>query len=227
MKSIRPVATIHNGFCEKFGIPRQSGMVKGCLSKIVLEPEFRTAEAVRGLEGFSHIWLIWGFSKVGEERPFSATVRPPRLGGNTRVGVFASRSPFRPNTLAISAVRLLKVETEAADGPILVVEGADLLDGTPIYDIKPYIPYADSIPEASDGYTVDTRNHRLETVIPETLADMLPEEVRGEVLELLALDPRTSYVDDPKRIWGMSYGGWNINFTVEENKLTVTEITAL
>lgn len=217
---IKPIAHINTDFKEKFGIPRQSGLVEALRASIVFEPEYRVPDAVRGLEEFSHIWLLWEFSRAHREN-WSPTVRPPRLGGNKRVGVFATRSPFRPNALGLSAVRLEGVET---DGPVLYVSGADLLDGTPIYDIKPYLPYADAIPGASGGFT-DQMARRLLTVdcSPELLTK-LPPEKREALLAVLAQDPRPSYQSDPERVYGMAFAGAEIRFTVEGGTLTVRGI---
>lgn len=213
-----PIAYIKSPFHEKFGIPRQSGLVPEIRAKIVFEPEYAVPEALRGLEGYSHIWLIWGFHKA-ERDTWSPTVRPPRLGGNKRVGVFATRSPFRPNSIGLSVVRLEKTE-----GCTLHVKGADLLDGTPIYDIKPYLPHIDSIPDALSGFAGDAALHRLEVVIPEDLLNIIPENSREAVKEILAQDPRPAYQHDPQREYGFSFDNMEIKFKVEENILTVTNI---
>lgn len=218
------VAYIHTDFPSKFGIPRQSGLVEGLMGKIVFEPPFRSPEAVRGLEQFSHIWLLWGFSQAGEG---GLTVRPPRLGGNTRLGVFATRSPFRPNNIGLSSVRLLEIRREPSLGPVLLVEGADLLDGTPIYDIKPYLPYTDSHPDASEGYTARTREHALRVEFPPELLSKYPEEKRGAAVSLLSQDPRPGYSREPGRVYGMPFAGYDIRFTVEGDTLRVVEIVAL
>ena len=220
---IKPIAYISTDFREKFGIPRQGALAAGCTGEIVFEKEFRSAEAVRGLEEFSHIWLLWDFSKAhtGE---FSPTVRPPRLGGNTRVGVFASRSPFRPNSIGLSAVRLERIEITPDRGPILYVSGVDLLDGTPIYDIKPYIPYADSIAAATDGYTGETKDYRLNVVFPQELLALISESKRDSLIGILSLDPRTSYNHDPEKVWGMSFRDSNIRFQVCGDTLTVVGV---
>lgn len=223
--SVCPIAYIRTGFTEKFGLPRQGGLAPSLKGEIVFTPEFSRSDAVRGLTAFSHIWLIWGFHAAQKpaEKGWSATVRPPRLGGNTRVGVFATRSPFRPNPLGLSCVRL---EAVFPDEPQvrLRVSGVDLLDGTPIYDIKPYIPAADSVPDASAGYTAETVRHLLDVQIPEPLLAVLPEQLRDAVREILRLDPRPGYADDPERIYGVSYAGFDIRFTVSENHLKVCEI---
>lgn len=221
--TITPIAYLRSPFCEKFGIPRQSRLAESIPATVEFAPGYRSAEAVRGLDAFSHIWLIWGFSEAQWEGNF--TVRPPRLGGNTRIGVFASRSPFRPNSLGISAVRLLSVEMTADRGPVLHVLGADLLDGTPIYDIKPYIPYADRIPEATDGYTASTKSHRLSVEIPPEVTDGIAGDTLAQIRQLLEIDPRVSYDSDPAKVWGMAYERYNVRFTVAGNIATVVEIT--
>ncbi|MCQ2453634.1 MAG: tRNA (N6-threonylcarbamoyladenosine(37)-N6)-methyltransferase TrmO [Clostridia bacterium] len=220
---LHPIAYIHTDFKQKFGIPRQSGLVSELQAYIVFEPEFRRVEAVRGLEGFSHLWLIWEFSKtrVSEFRP---TVRPPRLGGNTRVGVFASRAPYRPNGLGLSCVKLTGIDLDAPEAPVLTVSGADLLDGTPIYDIKPYIPVADCHPEASEGYTAETRTHRLQVVFPQELLDKVPTEKRSALKGVLACDPRPGYEDAPETVYGLSFAGMDVGFRVENGILTVTRV---
>lgn len=221
---IEPIAYIRSDFPEKFGIPRQSGLAR---TRAVIEftPSYRRADAVRGLEEFSFIWLIWGFSANRTDRP-KATVRPPRLGGNTRIGVFASRSPFRPNGLGLSSVRLVSVSTGKGteEGPVLVVEGADLMDGTPIYDIKPYIPYADSHPDAAGGFTDRVPRELLTVIFPDDLLALIPAEKQEGLLDLLAQDPRPSYQHDPDRIYGLAYAGYNIKFQVADNKLTVASV---
>ncbi|MBO7711082.1 MAG: tRNA (N6-threonylcarbamoyladenosine(37)-N6)-methyltransferase TrmO [Lachnospiraceae bacterium] len=221
---IRPIARIHSDLPEKFGIPRQSGLVPSLSASVVFEPAFADADAVRGLENFSHIWLIWEFSGAGESRKL--TVRPPRLGGNERVGVFATRSPFRPNPLGLSCVRLTKIEYDPEKGPVLRVAGADLMDGTPIYDIKPYLPYADCISDAW-GSLPEADTRRLQVNFPEELAGKLPEEKRQAALGILEQDPRPAYHDDPERIYGVSFAGHNIRFRVKNDVLTVTEVDCL
>ncbi len=218
------VAYIRTDFPSKFGIPRQSGLVEGLTGKIVFEPPFRSPEAVRGLEQFSHIWLLWGFSQAKEG---GLTVRPPRLGGNTRLGVFATRSPFRPNNIGLSSVRLLAIRRDPSLGPVLLVEGADLLDGTPIYDIKPYLPYTDSHPDASEGYTARTRGHALQVEFPPALLSKYPEEKRRAAVSLLSQDPRPGYSHDPSRIYGMPFAGYDIRFTVEGDTLRVADVVEL
>lgn len=220
---IHPIAHIQSDFKEKFGIPRQSGLVEALRASIIFTPPYRVPDAVRGLEEFSHIWLVWEFSQARREG-WSPTVRPPRLGGNMRLGVFATRSPFRPNALGLSAVRLESVETDASLGPVLHVSGADLLDGTPIYDIKPYIPYADAIPSASGGFVDRVERKRLEVQCPQALLELIPPEKREALLAVLAQDPRPSYQLDPGRVYGMAFADWQVRFTVEGERLVVGEI---
>ena len=221
--TVHVIARIHSDFSTKFGIPRQSGLVDAPRSTVIFEPEFRSSEAVRGLEGFSHIWLLWQFSRAVRDG-WSPTVRPPRLGGNRRLGVFASRSPFRPNPIGLSAVRLVGVELGGGDGPLLHVAGADLMDGTPIYDIKPYIPYADAHPEATGGFTDAVPRRTLAVDCPPPLLEAVPAEKRGALLGVLAEDPRPSYQNDPRRVYGMSFAGVDVRFTVEGDRLTVREV---
>ena len=221
---ITPIAYIHSDLKEKFGIPRQSGLVESLRAEVVFAPAYRVAEAVRGLEDFSHIWLIWEFSQARRET-WSPTVRPPRLGGNRRVGVFATRSPFRPNSLGLSAVRLERVEADTPQGPVLHVSGADLLDGTPIYDVKPYIPYADAIPGASGGFTDRVDRVLLAVECPPEMLERVPPEKREALLALLAQDPRPSYQDDPGRVYGMAFAEVQVRFTASGGKLRVVEIT--
>ena len=216
------IANIHSDFPTKFGIPRQSGLVEELTAKIVFTPDYRAPEAVRGLEDFSHIWLIWQFSKAVREH-WSPTVRPPRLGGNTRMGVFATRSPFRPNAIGLSCVRLLKVEPNTPEGPVLTVAGADLMDGTPILDIKPYIPYADCQPEATGGFTDTSGDFLLKVEFPPELLSMVPEDRREALIGVLRHDPRPSYQRKPERVYGMEFAGWNIRFRVEGDILLVVD----
>lgn len=222
---IRPIAYIHNDLTTKFGVPRQSGLARSLVSKIIFEPEYRIGDALRGITDFSHIWLIWGFSESRRD-DWSPTVRPPRLGGNTRVGVFATRSPFRPNSLALSCVKLERIEHSDEDGDVLVVSGADLMNGTPIYDIKPYLPYADSITDATGGFAPDG-GKRLEVVIDDKTISVLPESKRESLLEILARDPRPQYHDDPARVYGMEFGGYEIKFSVDNENLKVLSIEKL
>lgn len=216
------IANIHSDFPTKFGIPRQSGLVEELTAKIVFTPDYRAPEAVRGLEDFSHIWLIWQFSKAVREH-WSPTVRPPRLGGNTRMGVFATRSPFRPNAIGLSCVRLLKVEPNTPEGPVLTVAGADLMDGTPILDIKPYIPYADCQMEATGGFTDTAGEFLLKVEFPPELLSMVPEDRREALIGVLRHDPRPSYQRKPERVYGMEFAGWNIRFRVEGDILLVVD----
>ncbi len=223
-QQLKIIARIHTDFPEKFGIPRQSGLVKGLKGKIVFEPEYRNPDAIRGMEDFSHLWLIWGFSKA-VRKEWSATVAPPRLGGRVRMGVFATRSPYRPNAIGLSSVRLEAIQLDEKIGPVITVSGIDMLDGTPIYDIKPYLPYADSHPEAKGGFGAAVKKHKLHVLFPEDLLKLVEEEERLNIIEILEQDPRTAYIHDDDRIWGVSYGGYNIRFKVEGQELTVCEVT--
>lgn len=217
------IARIHSDFPEKFGIPRQSGLVEELQAELVFEPAYRVAEAVRGLEGFSHLWLIWQFSAAVRES-WSPTVRPPRLGGNKRMGVFATRSPFRPNPIGLSCVRLVKIRQDAALGPVLTVAGADLMDGTPIFDIKPYLPHADCRPEATGGFAAPLVEKALQVACAETLLNQLPQPKRAALLGILAQDPRPAYQEDAARIYGFSFAGFEVRFTVAGTLLTVQDI---
>ncbi len=221
--SIRPIAHMHSDFATKFGIPRQSGLAQALRSTIVFEPEFRNPDALRGIEGFSHLWIIWQFSEAVRS-DWSPTVRPPRLGGNTRMGVFATRSPFRPNHLGLSCVRLLGVEETAEYGTVIHVGGADLMDGTPIFDIKPYVPYADSHPDAVGGFTDTAGDFLLEVDFPAPLLEQLPQNKRQAAQEVLSHDPRPSYQRKPGRVYGLTFAGFDIRFTVDEKLLTVVDI---
>ena len=223
LHEMKVVARIKSEFREKFGIPRQSGLVEALRAELVFEPEFRNADALRGLEGFSHIWLIWQFSQA-VRADWSPTVRPPRLGGNTRLGVFATRSPFRPNPIGLSCVRLEGLRQDPSLGTVLVVSGADLLDGTPIYDIKPYLPYADAHPEAVGGFAAAAPVAKLKVLIPEALNAAMPAERLEALRGVLALDPRPSYQNDPERVYGMRFAAYNVRFTVDETTLTVHSI---
>lgn len=223
--NIKPIAHIQTDFPTKFGVPRQSGIIESLKGRIVFEPEYRNAEAVRGLEEFSHIWLLWEFSEAVRE-DWSPTVRPPRLGGNVRKGVFATRSPFRPNPIGLSSVKLDKVEIDPKLGPVLHVSGADLMDGTPIYDIKPYIAYTDSHPDAVSGFATKPAEYLLEVDFPEDLLQQVPENQRESLIEVLAHDPRPQYHDDPERVYGMAFGRMEVKFKVVQQKLTILEITA-
>ena len=219
---MEPIAHIRTDFATKFGVPRQAGLVDTLRATIVFEPPYREVEALRGIEGFSHLWLIWEFSQcVG--KPWSPTVRPPRLGGNTRMGVFATRSPFRPNPIGLSCVKLAGVEV-TGEGPVLHVLGADLMDGTPIYDIKPYVPYADCHPQAVGGFASEAPQATLRVEIPPQLLARVPEKRREALTQVLALDPRPSYREDGERVYGFGFGGLEVRFTVRDGVLRVEEI---
>ena len=220
--SIQAIARMKSDFPTKFGIPRQSGLVDALESTIVFEPEFRNADALRGIEGFSHLWLIWQFSQAVRQG-WSPTVRPPRLGGNVRMGVFATRSPFRPNNLGLSCVRLLGVEETREYGTVLHVGGADLMDGTPIFDIKPYIPYGDAKPDALGGFTQGAGDFLLTVDFPSSLLERIPQNKRDALIGVLSHDPRPAYQADPERVYGLTFGGWNVRFRVRENVLTVVD----
>ena len=221
--NIQVIAKMRSDFPTKFGIPRQSGLVEELESTIVFEPEFRNPDALRGIEGYSHLWLIWQFSQAVRQ-DWSPTVRPPRLGGNTRMGVFATRSPFRPNHLGLSCVRLLGVDHTESEGTVIHVAGADLMDGTPIVDIKPYIPYSDSFPNAAGGFTDTAEDFILEVEFPEELLMKLPENKRKAAIGVLSHDPRPSYQRKPDRVYGLGFAGFDIRFTVKEKVLTVCDV---
>ena len=224
---MRIIAHIRTDFPTKFGIPRQSGLVEELIGRVVFEEQYRVPEAFRGLEGFSHIWLIWQFSEAVRD-DWSPTVKPPRLGGNRRMGVFATRSPFRPNPIGLSCVKLEKIDYDVPDGPALVVRGADLMDGTPIYDIKPYLPYADSHPEATDGFTGAVTFETLAVDFPPTLLELLPENRREAAVKLLMQDPRPGYKrSDEARRYGVSFAGYDLRFTVQDGVLHVCEVVPL
>lgn len=220
---IRPIARMRSDFAEKFGIPRQSGLVQQLRSTIVFEPEFRNPDALRGLEDFSRLWIIWQFSQ-NLRQEWSATVRPPRLGGNTRMGVFATRSPFRPNNLGLSCVTILGIEDTPELGTVIHVGGADLMDGTPIFDIKPYIPYADAFPEAKGGFTDTAGEFLLDVDFPPELLQKLPADKREAAIGVLSHDPRPSYQKDSSRIYGITFAAYDIRFSVKAQKLTVVEV---
>ena len=220
---IKPIARIHTDFSEKFGVPRQAGLAPSLTGKIVFEPEYRNVRAVKELDGFSHIWLIWEFSQCSDSK-FSPTVRPPRLGGNRRVGVFASRSPFRPNRLGLSCVKIEKIETGGENAPIITVSGVDMTDGTQIYDIKPYIPIADCIPTASEGYTAQTKKYKISVNCDEKILSIIPENKRQALFELLSNDPRPAYNDEEGKEYGVTFAGFNIRFKYENNSLSITQI---
>lgn len=220
---IHPIARMKSDFSTKFGIPRQSGLVDELRSTIVFEPEFRNPDTLRGLEGFSHLWIIWQFSEAVRE-DWSPTVRPPRLGGNTRLGVFATRSPFRPNSLGLSCVKLLGVEHTSDCGTVIHVAGADLMDGTPIFDIKPYIPYADCKQDALGGFTETADAYLLKVDFPEELRNKLPEDKRQAAVAVLSHDPRPSYQRKPDRVYGLEFAGFDIQFQVEDDTLHVIAV---
>ena len=224
--TIKPIARMHSDFPTKFGIPRQSGLVQELRSTIVFEPEYRNDDALRGIEDFSHLWIIWQFSEAVREE-WSPTVRPPRLGGNTRMGVFATRSPFRPNNLGLSCVKLLGVEKTEHFGTVLHVGGADLMDGTPIFDIKPYIPYSDCHTDAAGGFTDTAGDFLLEVIFPDDLLTKLPQDKREAAIGVLSHDPRPSYQRKPGRIYGLTFAGFDIRFTVENDTLKVVEVNKL
>lgn len=218
--TITPIAHMHSDFPSKFGIPRQSGLAPSLQSTIIFEPQFRNPDALRGLEGFSHLWIIWQFSEAVRNN-WSPTVRPPRLGGNTRMGVFATRSPFRPNHLGLSCVSILGIEHTAQNGTVIHVGGGDLMDGTPIIDIKPYIPYSDSHPDALGGFTTYAEDFLLEVDFPAVQLNKVPVEKQNAMKEILAHDPRPSYQNSPERVYGLTFGGCNLRFTVEGRTLHV------
>lgn len=225
MFSLQVIARARNGFTDKFGVPRQSGRASAVVTRIVFEPDYRIAEALRGIEHFSHLWLLWGFSanKISDTS-FSPTVRPPRLGGNKRLGVFATRSPFRPNPIGLSSVRLLEVKKTSDEGIVLLVEGADMMDGTPIYDIKPYVPYTDIHTDATGSFAEDNRDYHLEVDFPEHLQQGLSALLVEQLVQILADDPRPAYQQDEERIYGLSYDGYNLHFRVEGTTLYVVDI---
>ena len=225
-RPMRIIARVRTDFPEKFGIPRQSGILDMLEATVVFEPEYRNADAVRGLEGFSHLWLIWKFSEAVTE-DWSPTVRPPRLGGNTRLGVFATRAPYRPNPIGLSSVKLLAIEKTADMGTVLRISGADLMDGTPIYDIKPYLPYTDCHTDAMGGFAEPLREYELDAVIPDDMLIRIPEKKRAALIEILKNDPRPGYQRDPERVYKMSFAGFTVSFTVTDNTLTVKNIAEL
>ena len=222
--TLKTIAYIHTDFPAKFGIPRQSGLVDA-KGQIVLEAEYRSMDAVRELEQYSHLWLIWGFS-ANKNSDWRATVRPPRLGGNVRMGVFATRSPYRPNPLGLSCVEFIGIEQTETEGTVIVVAGADMLDNTPIYDIKPYIPYADSHPDAKGGFAADKPAESLRVEISDALLSKLPEQKRGSLISVLAQDPRPAYQNDPERIYGLCFAGFDLHFVVKDDVLTVLDLSS-
>lgn len=221
--SMKVIARIHSDFSSKFGVPRQSGLVDALEATVVFEPEYRNADALRGMEGFSHLWLVWVFDKAARST-WSPTVRPPRLGGNERMGVFATRSPFRPNPIALSCVRLAGVEHTKEYGTVLRIRGADLMDGTPILDIKPYIPYADCHPDAIGGFAAAPAGETLEVVIPQEILEKIPESRREALRGVLAQDPRPHYHDDPARVYGFGFARLEVKFSVDGGVLTVVDV---
>lgn len=223
MPALEIIARIRSDFPEKFGVPRQSGMTDKLISKIVFEQPYRVPEAIRGLEGFSHIWIIWKFS-LFEREGWSPTVRPPRLGGNKRVGVFATRSPNRPNPIGLSCTEIDRIEYGTPEGPVIYVKGADMVDGTPIYDIKPYLPMADMKPDARAGFAGEFTDYSLEVEMADELVSIIPSEKREGLLKALSLDPRPSYQDDEQREYGLLFAGYNVKFRVKEKTLTVVSV---
>lgn len=217
-----PIAKIQTVFPEKFGIPRQSGLTEA-KARITFELEYRVKEAFRGLEEYSHIWVLWGFSGIGD-RKWSPTVRPPRLGGNTRMGVFATRSPFRPNPIGLSCLELVGIDWDSKEAPVLIVKGADMMDGTPIYDIKPYLTYVDSYPNARAGFAGKVEEYRLHIVYEERCEERLNSEEKKVLTQILEQDPRPAYQNDPERIYGMGYAGYEVKFRVDKNNIIVTDI---
>lgn len=228
MQEMNVIARIQNDYVSKFGIPRQSGIVESLLSKIVFEPEYRNPDALRGLEGFSHLWLIWEFSenvgKGSKNTNWSPTVRPPRLGGNTRMGVFATRSPFRPNPIGLSCVKLERIELHTEDGPVLYVSGADMMTQTPIYDIKPYLPHSDMKSDATGGFAKELQDYILHVTDEGKELEKIPKNKRDSLIQILEQDPRPSYQNDPERIYGMSFAGFEVKFKVDENGLNIIHI---
>ena len=221
---MKPIAHIYTDFKTKFGLPRQSGLVEEITGKIIFEKQYSIPEAFKGLEDFSHIWLLWEFSQADNESCWRPTVRPPLLGGNKRMGVFATRSPFRPNNIGLSCVKLEKIDYESPDAPVLHVSGIDMMDGTPIVDIKPYVPVADCKTDATDGFTQYTKDYSLAVNFSDELLCILPEEKREGAKQMLSLDPRPSYITDEERVFGVEYAGFDIRFKVKENILTVCDV---
>ena len=219
---LTPIAHIRTDFGSKFGVPRQSGVVEELRARIVFEPAYRNPDALRGLEDFSHLWILWHFSEVKQEG-WSPTVRPPRLGGNTRMGVFATRSPYRPNPIGLSAVKIVGVDLHTPEGPVITVAGADLMDGTPIFDLKPYLAYADSHPDAKGGFVEGLTDRSVRVDCDPALLNGLPEGTRKSLLAVLAHDPRPTYQNDPERVYGMEFAGHNVRFTVADGVLKVVE----
>ena len=222
-RTLKIIAHIRTDFPTKFGVPRQSGLVEELVGEIIFEPEFRQPEAFMGLEEYSHLWLLWDFSEVKKEN-WSATVCPPRLGGKEKRGVFATRSPFRPNPIGLSCVKLLRIVTEGEDAPKLIVAGADLMDGTPIYDVKPYLPYADSIPDALGGFGQEHSKDGIQVDFPSKLLERIPEGKKDALLAVLAQDPRAAYHKQPDYVYGMAFAGFDVRFTVADGVLRVTDV---
>lgn len=220
---LKIIARVYNDFSSKFGLPRQSGLSDSIESKIIFEPEYRNSDSVRGLEEFSHLWLLWLFSD-GKHQGWSPTVRPPRLGGNVRMGVFATRSPNRPNPVGLSAVRLKGIVRHHEYGNVLIVSGTDMMNNTPVIDIKPYLPYTDSITDANGGFTDRLGQHRLQVAFPDAMLDMIPAEKRKTLLDILQYDPRPAYQEDNERVYGLTYAGFNVRFTIDGNKITICEV---
>ncbi len=226
MNDLKVIARIKSDFSSKFGIPRQSGLVDELEATIIFEPEYRNPDALRGIEEYSHLWLLWQFSECAD-KDWTPTVRPPRLGGNKRMGVFATRSPFRPNPIGLSSVKLIRVEKTDKFSCVLHVSGADLLDGTPIYDIKPYLPYVDSHPEASNGFALNEKGGSLSVEFADELISKIPQDKQKALKAVLAQDPRPGYQNEPERIYGIEFAGFNVRFTVKTDKLTVVEINKI
>ena len=222
-RTLKIIGRIRTDFPTKFGVPRQSGLVEELVGEVIFEPRFRQPEALMGLEEYSHLWLLWDFSEVKKEN-WSATVHPPRLGGKEKRGVFATRSPFRPNPIGLSCVKLLKIVLEGEDAPKLLVAGADIMDGTPIYDVKPYLPYADAFPEARGGFGQEHCKDGIRVDFPAPLLERLPEEKRAAAVAVLAQDPRAAYHKEPDYVYGMAFAGWDIRFVIEEGALKVTDV---
>lgn len=220
---IKPIGYIKNAFPTKFGLPRQSGLCKSIVSTLVFEPEYRVAEALKGLDGYSHVWVIWGFSQH-TNKEFSPTVRPPRLGGNTRMGVFATRSSFRPNSLALSCLKLEKIEKTANDGTVLILSGGDMMDSTPVYDVKPYLPHIDSIPDAKGGFSTEIEDYTKEVVIPNDFENAYPAEFLACLRDVLSQDPRPSYIDEDERVYGFIFDGHEIKFKANGSIIYVEDI---
>lgn len=225
--TLRPIAVYRSDFPTKFGIPRQSGLVPSVVGEIVFEPAYRDVNALRGIDGFSHLWLIWGFSGIEQKETFAPMVKPPRLGGNRRMGVFATRSPFRPNPIGLSSVKLESIESRPHVGTVLIVSGGDLMDGTPIYDVKPYLPFTDSHADAVGGFSTDKLDYRLTVDVPDALLAILPESKRAAMLEALAMDPRPGYRADSGMRYGFFYAGYDVRFTVSDGTAHVVEIVPM